>query len=75
MRTAKPAPAWEKVAYSLMPPLKPYGQMETWEQWREAIKKDYGRLPGGSYAFAQDEEGNLFFIERDPFGDDCLYLK
>jgi hypothetical protein len=30
---------------------------------------------GGSYAFATDEEGNIWFHELDPFGDDQRSLK
>jgi hypothetical protein len=70
----------ERVPYRFVPPLKPYGDIGRWSQWRvfveTAYKNRYGHsLPGGSYAFAQAEDGTVYFIEWDSHGDECLYLR
>jgi hypothetical protein len=70
----------ERISYSRVPPLKPYGDLGRWSQWRvfveRAYKNRYGHnLPGGSYAFAQAEDGTVYYIEWNPYGDECLYLR
>lgn len=66
-----------EVHYALVPKLEQYGKPgDEWLKMRNEVARVYGKpLPGGSFAFAEDAEGNLWFIEWDPFGDDCLYLK
>jgi len=73
---------WTEIPYALVPRgLQQYGKPgDEWWKMREEVekvyKKAYGKyLPGGSFAFAKDTDGNLWFIEWDPFGDHCLYLK
>jgi len=72
---------WIEVPYALVPKLEQYGKPgEEWLRMRAEVQREYRKvygkhLPGGSFAFAKDEEGNLWLIEWDPFGDDRLFLK
>jgi len=67
---------WVEVHYAHVPNLEQYGSPgDEWWAMRRKIEQELGEpLPGGSFAFAKDEQGRLWFIEWDPFGDDCLYL-
>jgi len=64
---------WVHVPSNKVPKLKQYLTPSEWLEMRYNL-----HVPtelGGSYAFAKDEDGNLWFIEWSPFGDECRYLK
>jgi len=66
---------WVRVPYAEVPKLEPDGDPKDWASrvWREGVPS--WAILGGSYAFARDEEGNLWFISWSPFGDECGFFK
>jgi len=62
---------WVEIPYSKVPKLKQLCNKKFFP-----ILKDLLMIPtrGGSYAFAVDEEGNIWFIEQT-YPDETRYLK
>jgi len=63
---------WIEVPFSRVPQLRQYSTPSEWPRLKEQLKAP---VKGGSYAFAKDEQGCLWFIEIDPFGDETRYYK
>jgi hypothetical protein len=65
---------WIEVPYGKLP--KPLKQLCDVKYFRILkLTLDPPDKLGGSYAFATDDEGNIWFIELGPFGDDRRCLK
>jgi len=62
---------WTQVPFSKVPKLKQYRSPE---EWLEILYNLHVPKLGGSYAFAKDENGNLWFIEWT-YEDECRYLR